>query len=61
MGRTESRTREAPSPVGPYSQSVRVGSVVAAAGQAGVDPETERIVGEDVASRTRQALKTGPA
>lgn len=57
MTRIEGSTDQAPSPVGPYSQSVRVGGVVAAAGQAGVDPATGLLVATDVAGQTIQTFK----
>ena len=39
MSRAEGRTDRAPAPAGPYSQSVRIGGVVAAAGQVGITPD----------------------
>ena len=56
MSRAEGRTNEAPAPVGPYSQSMRIGSIVAAAGQGGSDPVTGELVGPGVAEQSRQAL-----
>jgi 2-iminobutanoate/2-iminopropanoate deaminase len=51
------RTEAAPAPVGPYSQGVvAFGPFLFTAGQLGLDPKTGRLVGEDVASQTRQAL-----
>jgi len=54
MSRSEGRTDGAPSPAGPYSQSVRIGDVVAAAGQVGVTPDGEVVDG--VGPQTGQAL-----
>jgi 2-iminobutanoate/2-iminopropanoate deaminase len=54
MGRTEGRTDGAPLPAGPYSQSVRIGGVVAAAGQVGILPDGTVV--EEVGPQTRQAL-----
>jgi len=54
--RREGRTAKAPSPAGPYSQSARVGHIVAAAGQGGFDPGTGELVADDVAAQTRRAL-----
>ena len=51
------RTEKAPAPVGPYSQAVVFGDLVFSAGQIGLDPETKKLVGDDVASQTTQALK----
>jgi 2-iminobutanoate/2-iminopropanoate deaminase len=56
-GPREVRTKAAPAPVGPYSQGVVAsGPFLFTAGQLGLDPKTGRLVGEDVASQTRQAL-----
>ena len=40
-----------------YSQAVKMGDVVYAAGQIGVDPKTGKLVSEDMADQTRQALE----
>ncbi|HEY3547071.1 MAG TPA: RidA family protein [Propionicimonas sp.] len=45
-----------PSPGGCYSQVVKVGELVFLAGVAGQD-EQRRLVGDDVATQTRQALR----
>jgi 2-iminobutanoate/2-iminopropanoate deaminase len=50
-------TNTAPTPVGPYSQSVRIGALVAVAGQAGVDPDTGELVGDDVAEQVEQTFR----
>jgi 2-iminobutanoate/2-iminopropanoate deaminase len=57
MRRIEGRTDDAPKPVGPYSQSARIGAVLAAAGQGGMDPVTGELAGEGVAEQTRRALE----
>ena len=54
MSRTEGRTDAAPAPAGPYSQSVRIRAVVAAAGQVGSTPDGTVVDG--VGPQTRQAL-----
>ena len=54
MSRTEGSTAEAPLPAGPYSQSVRIGDIVAAAGQVGIRPDGTSVDG--VGPQTRQAL-----
>jgi 2-iminobutanoate/2-iminopropanoate deaminase len=56
MPRQPGHTDQAPPPAGAYSQSVRVGAVVWASGQGGFDPATGDLVGDDVASQTRQTL-----
>lgn len=52
--RIEGRTADAPSPAGPYSQAVRIGSTVAAAGQGGFAPDGT--LAEGVAAQTRHTL-----
>ncbi len=47
-----------PRPIGPYNHIARVGSFVSIGGTAGVDPTTGRLAGADVASQTRQILKS---
>src|SRR4029078_13472242 len=49
-------TTEAPAAIGPYSQAVRVGSIVFCAGQIPLDPKTGQIVPGDVTDQTRRVL-----
>jgi reactive intermediate/imine deaminase len=49
-------TAAAPAPVGPYSQSVAIGDLIAVAGQVGVDPATGTTA-SDVASQVEQTLR----
>ena len=57
MPRRAGSTDRAPRPAGPYSQSVRIGNVVHAAGQGADDPATGRLAGEDIETQTRQCLR----
>lgn len=57
MPRQPGVTDQAPAPVGPYSQSVRIGSLVHSAGQGADDPATGRLAGDDIATQTRQCLE----
>lgn len=57
MTRHPGVTDRAPKPVGPYSQSVRIGRLVHAAGQGADDPATGRLAGPDIESQTRQCLR----
>eukprot|EP00566_Odontella_aurita_P028205 CAMPEP_0113564196 /NCGR_PEP_ID=MMETSP0015_2-20120614/21482_1 /TAXON_ID=2838 /ORGANISM="Odontella" /LENGTH=193 /DNA_ID=CAMNT_0000466245 /DNA_START=26 /DNA_END=607 /DNA_ORIENTATION=- /assembly_acc=CAM_ASM_000160 len=55
---SEVQSSDAPAPVGPYSQAVRVGDVLYCSGQVALDPSTGEMVGDgDVEAETRQALK----
>lgn len=47
-----------PTPIGPYNHVARTGSFVFIGGTAGVDPATGRLAGHDVASQTRQILRS---
>ena len=49
-------TDKAPAAVGPYSQAVRVGDFVFAAGQLAIDPAVGKLIEGDVATQTRQVL-----
>jgi reactive intermediate/imine deaminase len=57
MPRRAGTTDQAPAPIGPYSQSVRIGNLVHAAGQGADDPATGRLAGEDIVTQTRQCLR----
>jgi 2-iminobutanoate/2-iminopropanoate deaminase len=50
-------TKDAPAPVGPYSQAIVAGDLIFVSGQAGVDPETGRLVEGDTKAQTAQTLK----
>lgn len=47
----------APAAVGPYSQGIRAGGFIFAAGQLGIDPATKRFVEGGVGVQTKQALE----
>jgi len=57
MARQAGATSRAPQPVGPYSQSVRIGRLVHAAGQGADDPSTGELAGSDIETQTRQCLR----
>jgi 2-iminobutanoate/2-iminopropanoate deaminase len=51
-------TKEAPAPIGPYSQAIDAGSFVFCSGQIPLDPNTGEIIGTgDVEAQTRQVMK----
>jgi 2-iminobutanoate/2-iminopropanoate deaminase len=55
-GKESVLTQKAPKPIGPYSQGIRVGELVFASGQAGLDPNTSELVSGGVEAETRQVL-----
>lgn len=50
-------TNQAPEPVGPYSQAVRVGDFLFCSGQIPIKPENNEIVRGSVSEQAQQALK----
>ena len=50
-------TEKAPGAVGPYSQAVRVGPFLYTAGQIGLDPESGKMVADDIEVQTDRVLK----
>ena len=50
-------TAKAPTPIGPYSQAVRSGSLLFMSGQVGFDPASGALVRDGVEAQVRQALR----
>src|SRR5437763_543188 len=46
-----------PPPAGPYSPGIVYGGLILVSGQAGRDPATGRLAGDDIEAQTAQALK----
>ncbi len=57
MDKVVIHTKEAPEAVGPYSQAVRVGNFLYTAGQIGLDPQTGKLVADDIEIQTERVLK----
>jgi 2-iminobutanoate/2-iminopropanoate deaminase len=57
---TESRTfvatNAAPKAIGPYSQAVRIGSLLFTSGQVALHPETQQMVGSNIAEQAEQVF-----
>jgi 2-iminobutanoate/2-iminopropanoate deaminase len=47
-----------PTPIGPYNHIAKAGPFISIGGTAGVDPATGQLAGPDVASQTRQILRS---
>ena len=50
-------SEEAPAPVGPYSQAVRIGQILFVSGQIALDPHTGDLVTETIEEETHQVMK----
>ncbi len=51
-------SKNAPAPIGPYSQAVRVGNTLYFSGQIGLDPNTGNFISDsDVVAQTQQVMK----
>jgi len=51
-------TKNAPAPIGPYSQAIRVnGNMIYTAGQIPIDPATNNVIEGDIKAQTRQVLR----
>jgi 2-iminobutanoate/2-iminopropanoate deaminase len=50
-------TSEASTPIAPYCQAIRVGSLVFVAGQVGIDPKTGKLVHGGIRVQTKQAIE----
>ncbi len=47
----------APAPVGPYSQAIKIGGLVFLSGQIPLDPKTSQVIEGDVKAQTKQVLE----
>jgi 2-iminobutanoate/2-iminopropanoate deaminase len=50
-------TKEAPAPIGPYSQAVLAGGFLFVSGQVGLDPSNGKLVPGDVTAQTERVMK----
>ncbi|GBD19129.1 MAG: RidA family protein [Thermomicrobium sp.] len=55
--REEIRTTEAPQPIGPYVQAIRVGNLVFTSGQIPLDPKTGQLVSGGIEVQTERVLE----
>ncbi len=49
-------TKNAPLPVGPYSQAIRFGNIAFVSGQVPINPETNELVSDTIENETTQVL-----
>ena len=50
-------TREAPAPIGPYSQAVQTGSLLFISGQVAINPASGNVEAKDIREETIQVMK----
>ncbi len=50
-------TKDAPAPIGPYSQAVRANGFIFVSGQIPIQPETGSLVQGDITAQTRQVMQ----
>ncbi len=50
-------TKNAPSPIGPYSQAVQTGNLVFVSGQIGKDPVSGSLINDNIKDETAQVMK----
>jgi 2-iminobutanoate/2-iminopropanoate deaminase len=50
------KTKNAPDPIGPYSQAIRANGFLFVSGQIPIDPATNAVVAGDIADQTRQVI-----
>jgi 2-iminobutanoate/2-iminopropanoate deaminase len=55
--RTVVEAKDAPKPIGPYSQAIKAGEFVFCAGQTARDPVTNKLIEGDVSAQTDRVLK----
>jgi 2-iminobutanoate/2-iminopropanoate deaminase len=51
------KTQNAPQPLGPYSQGIKAGNMLFISGQGPIDPNTGKMLGEDIKAQTRQTMQ----
>jgi reactive intermediate/imine deaminase len=57
MTRIAGETDQTPPPAAAYSHSVRIGSIISVAGQAGIDPTTNKLVSDDLHEQVVQTFE----
>ncbi len=57
QNKTAIATQDAPAAIGPYSQAIRVGDMLFASGQIGLDPRSGQLVPGGIVEQTKRALE----
>jgi len=51
------QTKDAPAPIGPYSQAVLIGDVLYTSGQIAINPQTNELVQDSIKAETKQVME----
>ena len=51
------QSKEAPEPIGPYSQAIQLDNLIFTSGQVAIDPETGNLISGDVKVQTKRVLE----
>lgn len=51
------QTKEAPAPIGPYSQAVKAGNLLFVSGQIAIHPSDGKVIAETIEEETHQVMK----
>lgn len=54
---TQISTPNAPAAIGPYSQAVRAGNLLFTSGQIPLDPQSGKVVGDDITAQAERVMK----
>ncbi len=57
MSKTVILSKDAPSPIGPYSQAILKGDTLYASGQIAINPVTDELILDSIPSETHQVMK----
>lgn len=50
-------SKDAPEPIGPYSQAISLGNLLFCSGQVAIDPKNNQVLTGDVKAQTEQVMK----
>lgn len=57
MEKTVLQTRQAPSPIGPYSQAIQANNLLFISGQIAIDPATDQMIKGDIVEETHRVMQ----
>lgn len=50
-------SKEAPAPIGPYSQAIMINNTIYISGQVALDPESGKMINDDIVEETHQVMR----